>query len=65
MACLLLHGIEFLGILINVFMEVVRSEETKVKIHKWPVKNLPFQGNRKIIPNNCLSKSNPKNLGYQ
>lgn len=46
----LFYGIVFLGILIlrNAFLQVAKTDETKVKINKWLPKNLSF--NEKRIP---------------
>ena len=38
-------GVEFLGILRNLFLEMAKIREIKVKAYRWPPNNLPF--NRK------------------
>lgn len=37
-----LYGIEFVEVLRNVYLKMVRSEEMGLKIHKWPSNELPF-----------------------
>ena len=62
-----LNGIQFLGILRNAFVKVTKTEETKVKICRWPSNNLSlrgnwFRGDGKWVPNYDSSKSKPRKV---